>query len=46
MNLRQFIEGYVKLTDTDWQLIEALFQRKEFKKNELILEDGKVCKHF
>ncbi len=46
MNLRQFIEGYVKLTDTDWQLIEDLFQRKEFKKNELILEDGKVCKHF
>lgn len=46
MHLREFIEGYVKLNDNDWQLIEEQFDPREFKKNELILEEGKVCKYF
>jgi CRP-like cAMP-binding protein len=46
MNLRKFIESYVKLSDDDWHFIEELFNRKEYKKNELILDEGKVCKHF
>lgn len=46
MTLRQFIENYSKLSDWEWQIIEELFHEKEFEKNELILEEGKICRHF
>ncbi len=46
MTLRQFIENYSKLSDWEWQTIEELFHEKEFEKNELILEEGKICRHF
>lgn len=46
MNLRAFIENYTKLTDSEWQLVEQLFERRELKKNGIILEEGKVCRYF
>jgi len=46
MNFRAFIETYIKLTDTEWHSIEPLFERREYKKNETILEEGKVCRNF
>lgn len=46
MNLREFIETFVKLSEEDWVAIQELFNRKDYKKNELILDEGKVCKHF
>jgi CRP-like cAMP-binding protein len=46
MNLfRQFIEKYTSLSDQEWSEIESCLVRKEVKKEQLILEEGKVCKH-
>ncbi|NCU31666.1 MAG: Crp/Fnr family transcriptional regulator [Candidatus Moranbacteria bacterium] len=44
--LKQFIEKYTDLSDRDWVLIENSFERKEFLKDELILEEGKICRFF
>lgn len=44
--LRKFIEKYTKLPDADWQTIQQAFERREIKKNEFILEEGRVCRHF
>lgn len=46
MDLREFIENYSKLTDSEWHSIEPLFEIKEFKKNEIILEEGTICRYF
>ncbi len=46
MDLREFIENYTKLTDSEWYSIELLFEIKEFNKNEIILEEGKICRYF
>lgn len=43
---RTFIEGYTQVSDTDWQTIVQSFERQEFQKNELILEEGAVCRYF
>ena len=44
--MKEFIEKYIKLNDSDWELITRLFEKKEYKKNEIILEEGKICRHF
>jgi CRP-like cAMP-binding protein len=46
MILRKFIERYSKLKDSEWHSIEQLFVVREFNKNEIILEEGKVCRFF
>ncbi len=46
MNFREFIENYSKLSDSDWITIEQLIERKEFSKNEAILEENNVCRYF
>ncbi len=46
LNFKIFIENYIQLSDVDWQKIELHFEKKIFKKNELILEPGSVCNHF
>jgi CRP-like cAMP-binding protein len=46
MNLREFLENYSKLTDSEWYTIVQLFEKKEFRKNEIILEIGKICRYF
>ena len=46
MMLREFIEKYSVLSDDDWHTIGSLFEKKEFKKNEIILEAGNVCRYF
>ncbi len=46
LNFREFIEKYTSVPDTDWKVIEAAFERREFKKNELILSEGNICRHF
>jgi CRP-like cAMP-binding protein len=43
---RKFIERYTEMPESDWQVISLAFERKEFRKNELILEEGAVCRHF
>lgn len=44
--LRSLIEKYTPVSDNDWQQIKADFQVQAFSKDELILEEGKVCKYF
>ncbi len=46
MRLREFIEKYSELNDEEWNFIEQLFEIKEFDRNELILEEGKICRYF
>ncbi len=43
---RNFIEGYTEVADSDWQIIQQAFERKEFGKNEIILTEGNICKNF
>ena len=42
---RQFIQNYTSFTDADWQQIEPHLVRKEVKREALILEEGKICRH-
>lgn len=46
MIFRDFIEKYSKLSDSEWQLIDELFESKEFSKNEIILAEGAICRYF
>jgi CRP-like cAMP-binding protein len=46
MLLREFIENYSEINDADWDTIERLFEVKEFERNELILEEGRICRYF
>ncbi len=46
LDLREFIGTYSRLNDLEWLSIKQLFEKREFKKNEFILEEGKVCKYF
>lgn len=46
MAFRKFIERYTELPAADWETIQHAFERKEFAKNEIILEEGSICKHF
>jgi CRP/FNR family transcriptional regulator, anaerobic regulatory protein len=43
--LRQFILGYTPLSEADWVRIEPCLTRREVARGELILEEGKVCRH-
>lgn len=44
--LQKFIESYTQLTESDWNAISQAFERHEFRKNEMILTEGAVCRHF
>ena len=42
---RVFINRFVPLNDADWQCIEPCLVRRVIKRDELILEEGNVCRH-
>lgn len=42
---RQFISRYTPLAEADWQAIAACLVRREVKKGELLLAEGKICRH-
>mgnify|MGYP000185691824 CR=1 FL=1 len=44
--LRTFIESYIDLPDDDWKYISSFFKKRIIKKNELIISEGKICRHF
>jgi len=44
--LRKFIEQYTKVPDDEWLIINEAFERKLFAKNEIILEEGSICRYF
>lgn len=43
---RKFIEQYAEVPEPDWQAISQAFERREFRKNELILDEGTICRYF
>ena len=42
---RQFIENYTSLSDNDWKAISACFEKRVIEKDEILLQEGKICKH-
>lgn len=42
-DLRKCIEGFVKLTDKEWTLIDATFERAVAEKNDFFLTKGEVA---
>ena len=43
--LRQFILQYTPVPEPDWQAISKCLVRRELKRESLLLEEGKTCKH-
>jgi CRP-like cAMP-binding protein len=43
--LRKFIENYSSISDEDWNKISLSFEKINIEKDEILLEEGKVCKH-
>lgn len=43
---RNFIEQYVQLSHDEWETIKYEFEQHVFQKNEVILEEGNVCRYF
>lgn len=46
ITFRKFIEKYTAVSDAEWKIIVQAFEPKEFAKNEIILEEGQICRHF
>ncbi|MBN1767066.1 MAG: Crp/Fnr family transcriptional regulator [Prolixibacteraceae bacterium] len=45
-NFRKYIHTYHYIPDGDWCLIEKEFEQVRFRKNEMILEEGAICRFF
>jgi len=43
--LRKALEEYSPLPDSDFKLIANVFEYKKFNKGEVVLQEGKVCRH-
>ncbi|WP_338220203.1 Crp/Fnr family transcriptional regulator [Algoriphagus sp. oki45] len=43
--LRQFIEKYTSLPTDEWKQISICFEKRVMEKDEIILQEGKVCRH-
>jgi CRP-like cAMP-binding protein len=42
---RQFIENYTTLSDKDWKQISVCFEKRVVEKDEILLQEGKICRH-
>jgi len=43
---KRFIEKYTTVPDNEWNAIRQAFTQREFTKNEIILQEGEICRHF
>ncbi len=43
--IRQFIEKYTKLPLNEWNEISDCFEQRVIEKDEIVLLEGKICKH-
>jgi len=43
--LRQFIQNYTTLSDEDWNQIAKCFEKRVVEKDEILLQEGKICRH-
>ena len=44
-SFRNFVEKYQVIPNKDWEVISNCFRRRDILKNELILKEGKICRH-
>lgn len=42
---RKFIENYTTLSENEWKEISACFTHKTIQKDEILLQEGKICRH-
>lgn len=42
---KHFIEQYTPLSDADWKAISACFDQRVLKKDEILLQEGNICRH-
>jgi CRP/FNR family transcriptional regulator, anaerobic regulatory protein len=42
--VRVFIEKYTPISNENWQLIKICLEKKTYSKEQLLVEEGKVCK--
>ncbi len=42
---RKFIENYTTLSNKEWEEISACFQQRTLQKDEILLQEGDVCRH-
>lgn len=42
---RQFIHNYTLISNAEWAVVEKYLERMEFKKETILLQEGKVCRH-
>lgn len=42
---RKFIEKYTVLSDIEWEEISNCFEKRTLQKDEVLLQEGKVCRH-
>ena len=43
--MRKFIENYASLPTDEWKQIADCFEKRVIEKDEVILQEGKVCRH-
>lgn len=43
--LRKFIENYTLLPTDEWKQISVCFEKRMVEKEEIVLQEGKVCRH-
>jgi len=44
-SFKLFIENYTSLPDNDWKEISACFEKRIVEKDEILLAEGKICRH-
>jgi CRP-like cAMP-binding protein len=44
-NLRKFMESYTPIPSDEWEEISTYFEKRVIEKDEIVLEQGKVCKY-
>lgn len=42
---KHFIENYTPLSESDWKAIASCFEKRLIEKDEILLEEGKICRH-
>lgn len=45
LEFRKFIENYTSVSQLDWEIISKCFEYREIEKNQIILQEGEICKH-
>ncbi|WP_159520642.1 Crp/Fnr family transcriptional regulator [Sunxiuqinia indica] len=45
-DFKDFLKTYITLPENDWNQIKAEFEPQVLKKNEMLLEEGSVCRYF